>query len=105
MGVAVLSEESGTSGTADSAVTVVIDPIDGSTNASRGLPWWSTTLCAVDAAGPWVGLVHDHASGTRYWAVRGKGAYKAVIDAGTRSAPMWSARRCDDRRRRSWPAQ
>ncbi len=80
-GVAVLSEESGHRGVAGSAVTVVVDPIDGSTNASRRLPWWSTALCAVDVEGPWVGLVHDHVSGTRYWAVRGHGAYKAVIDA------------------------
>jgi fructose-1,6-bisphosphatase/inositol monophosphatase family enzyme len=72
-GVAVLSEESGHSGS-DHRVVVVVDPVDGSTNASRRLPWWSTSLCAVDAAGPWVALVHDHGSGLRYTAVRRRGA-------------------------------
>ncbi len=31
---------------------VVIDPVDGSTNASQGIPWFATSLCAVDAEGP-----------------------------------------------------
>src|SRR4051812_719913 len=55
-GVAILSEESGVQA-GSLGLTVVIDPIDGSTNASRGLPWWSTSLCAVDDEGPWVALV------------------------------------------------
>jgi fructose-1,6-bisphosphatase/inositol monophosphatase family enzyme len=74
-GVTILSEESGVrSGTLD--LTVVVDPIDGSTNASRGLPWWSTSLCAVDAAGPWVALVADQVTGERWHAVRGAGAFR-----------------------------
>jgi myo-inositol-1(or 4)-monophosphatase len=73
-GVAILSEESGiTKGKLP--VTVVIDPIDGSTNASRGLPWWSTSLCAVDRDGPWVALVADQVTGERWHAVRGGGAF------------------------------
>ena len=54
--------------------TVVVDPLDGSTNASRGLPWFATSLCAVDGEGPWVAVVADLVSGTRYEAVRGWGA-------------------------------
>jgi myo-inositol-1(or 4)-monophosphatase len=80
-GVGVLSEESGRSGAvgggsdgAAGGIVVVVDPIDGSTNASHRLPWWSTSLCAVDAQGPWVAMVHDHGSGVRYTAVRGHGA-------------------------------
>ena len=56
--------------------TVVVDPLDGSTNASRGLPWFATSLCAVDGEGPWVALVADLVSGRRYDAVRGWGARK-----------------------------
>ena len=37
-GVAVLSEESGHSGPTDAEVTVVLDPVDGSTNCSRDIP-------------------------------------------------------------------
>jgi fructose-1,6-bisphosphatase/inositol monophosphatase family enzyme len=73
-GVAILSEESGMQA-GSFGVTVVIDPIDGSTNASRGLPWWSTSLCAVDDEGPWVALVADQVTGERWHAVRGGGAF------------------------------
>ncbi|CAB4742777.1 unannotated protein [freshwater metagenome] len=77
--VAVLSEESGLrGGRVVGRVVVVVDPIDGSTNASRRLPWWSTALCAVDETGPWVAVVHDHDTGVRFHAVRGAGAFRTV---------------------------
>ena len=72
-GLRVLSEESGLGGDGDWPVAVV-DPLDGSTNASLGLPWYATSLCVVDRDGPWVALVHDHASGDRFEATRGGGA-------------------------------
>lgn len=74
-GLGVLSEESGLR-RADASVVVVIDPVDGSTNASRGIPWFATSLCAVDADGPFVALVENQANGTRYTAVRGGGAFR-----------------------------
>jgi myo-inositol-1(or 4)-monophosphatase len=73
-GLRVLSEESGWSGRADAAITVVVDPVDGSTNCSRHLPYWAISLCAVDAHGPLCALVQNGATGARYTAVRGKGA-------------------------------
>jgi fructose-1,6-bisphosphatase/inositol monophosphatase family enzyme len=74
VGVGVLSEESGfESGSTDEVV--VIDPIDGSTNASRGIPWFATSLCLVDAEGPAVALVVNQAGGAQYSAVRGEGAW------------------------------
>lgn len=72
-GLGVLSEESGARDL-DRDVVVVLDPVDGSTNASRGLPWFATSLCAVDADGPRAAVVVDQASGLRYEAVRGAGA-------------------------------
>ena len=72
-GWGVLSEESGLHHP-ERPVTVVVDPLDGSTNASRGVPWFATALCAVDGDGPWVAVVADHATGRRYRAVRGRGA-------------------------------
>jgi fructose-1,6-bisphosphatase/inositol monophosphatase family enzyme len=72
-GLGVLSEESGRSG-ADRPITVVLDPLDGSTNASRRMGWWATSLCAVDPEGPVAALVVDLRHGTRYEAVRGGGA-------------------------------
>lgn len=72
-GLGVFSEESGLHG-ADRAVRVVIDPVDGSTNASRGLPWWATSLCALDDGGPLASVVVNQATGTRFEAIRGGGA-------------------------------
>src|SRR6266487_735357 len=66
-GVAVVSEESGRSGRDDAAITVVLDPVDGSTNCSRDIPYWSISLCAV---------VTNQAPGVRTPAVRSKGAWR-----------------------------
>jgi fructose-1,6-bisphosphatase/inositol monophosphatase family enzyme len=73
-GFRVLSEESGLQGPGDAAV-VVVDPLDGSTNASRGIPWFATALCLVDGDGPAVALVANHATGVRHTAIRGDGAW------------------------------
>lgn len=72
-GLGVVSEESGVHHP-DRDVTVVIDPVDGSTNASRGVPWFATSVCAVDGDGPRVALVVNQSSGERFQAVRGGGA-------------------------------
>lgn len=73
-GFGVLSEESGLTD-ADREVVVVLDPVDGSTNASRGIPWYATSLCAVDGEGPLAALVVNLATGMRFSAVRGGGAF------------------------------
>ncbi len=70
-GLRVLTEESGFSGSGD--ITVVVDPIDGSTNAARDLPWFATSLCAVDADGLLASGVYNLALGDRFVAVRGEG--------------------------------
>lgn len=72
-GVGVVSEESGRR-RPDAAVTVVVDPLDGSTNASRGVPWYATSLCAVVDGMSRVAVVADLAGGRRYEAVAGAGA-------------------------------
>jgi myo-inositol-1(or 4)-monophosphatase len=71
--VGILSEESGLQG-GDRDVVVVLDPLDGSTNASRGIPWFATSLCAVDRDGPRAALVVDLPHGRTFTAVRGGGA-------------------------------
>ena len=50
-GLGTLSEESGLHHP-DRPVVVVVDPLDGSTNAARGIPWFACSLCAVDRDGP-----------------------------------------------------
>jgi myo-inositol-1(or 4)-monophosphatase len=74
-GFGVLSEESAATET-DRDVVVVLDPVDGSTNASRGVPWFATSLCAVDADGALAALVVNQATGQRFGAVRGEGAWR-----------------------------
>ena len=78
-GFRVLSEESGVTapeGAPADAPIVVVDPLDGSTNASHGIPWFATALCLVDDDGPAVAMVANHASGDVYTALRGGGAFR-----------------------------
>ena len=72
-GLGALSEESGLHHP-ERPIAVVLDPVDGSTNASRDLPWYATSLCAVDADGARAALVVDQAGGARFEATRGGGA-------------------------------
>ncbi|MCY3578166.1 MAG: hypothetical protein OXH53_12705 [bacterium] len=72
-GYGVYSEESG-SHDPNRELQVVLDPVDGSTNAARGLPWYSTSFCALDSEGMVAALVLNLANGKAYRAVRGQGA-------------------------------
>jgi myo-inositol-1(or 4)-monophosphatase len=74
-GLGVLSEESGLHHP-ERNIVVAFDPVDGSTNASRRLPWWATSVCAVDIEGPRAAVVVNQVTGTRFEAVRGGGASK-----------------------------
>lgn len=74
-GLGVMSEESG-GRDLDADVVVVLDPLDGSSNASRGIAWYATSLCAVDEVGPLAALVRNVVTGTCWEAVRGGGAFR-----------------------------
>jgi myo-inositol-1(or 4)-monophosphatase len=77
----VVSEEVGAvdlAGGGAEAPLVVIDPIDGSLNAMRGLPLFSTSIAVAE--GPamgdvTLGLVRDHGTGEEWVAERGRGAW------------------------------
>ncbi len=81
--VAIVSEESGYSGNESAAITVVLDPVDGSTNCARGISYWATSIAAVDGDGLLCAYVVNHATGTEFRAVRGEGATRdgAAISA------------------------
>ena len=73
--VTFVSEEVGTVG--DGRVHVVIDPIDGSLNAKRGIGFFSLSVAV--AAGPTMGdvefgFVHDFGTEEEWTATRGEGA-------------------------------
>jgi myo-inositol-1(or 4)-monophosphatase len=74
--VAIVSEESGLSGTEHAPITVVLDPIDGSTNCARGISYFATSIAALDADGLLCASVINQATGSEYKAVRGVGAWR-----------------------------
>lgn len=83
-GLGVLSEESGLHDP-DRALLAVVDPLDGSTNAARRIPWYATSICVLDADGPRASVVVNQASGIRYEAFRGGGARRDGVPIGPSS--------------------
>jgi myo-inositol-1(or 4)-monophosphatase len=71
-GFRVMSEESSVTG--DGEFTVVVDPIDGSTNCDRGIPFYSTSLAVVRDQELVAALVRNQATGTIFEAEKGSGA-------------------------------
>lgn len=74
-----ISEERGTVGFGDgsSEVRVVIDPIDGSLNARRTIPWHSLTIAVADGdsmADVTLGYVYEFGAGEEFVASAGGGA-------------------------------
>ena len=80
-GLGVLSEEAGLI-EADRPLVAVVDPVDGSTNASRGVSWFATSISVFDDEGPLVALVEDHTTRERFEAVRGSGATRNGVQMG-----------------------
>jgi myo-inositol-1(or 4)-monophosphatase len=76
-GFQVVSEESGVSGSGE--YTVVIDPIDGSTNCDHGIPFFATSLAVLREGELVAALVMNQATGTIYEAERGSGARRDDI--------------------------
>jgi myo-inositol-1(or 4)-monophosphatase len=75
-GIRIVSEEIGIVGAGP--VTVVVDPIDGSQNAERAIPYFA--LCVAVAEGETMddvvfGFVHDFGADEEWTAVRGGGAF------------------------------
>jgi len=74
--VAILSEEAGELGSG--RWRVVVDPIDGSLNAKRDIPFFSLSIAVADGAtmGDVVfGYVYDFGSGEEWTATKGGGAF------------------------------
>jgi myo-inositol-1(or 4)-monophosphatase len=72
-GFRVVSEESGITG--DGEYTVVLDPIDGSTNCDHGVPFYATSLAVLSDDELVAALVVNQATGATYEAEKGGGAY------------------------------
>jgi len=92
-----LSEERGVVDFGSDEAFVVIDPIDGSLNAKRGLPAYSISIAVADGptmADVGFGFVHDFGSNEQWHAIRGEGAWLN----GQRLDPVAPERRSDDGR-------
>ncbi len=71
--------------------TLVVDPIDGSHNALRNLPYFTVSLALgrKDLGGVEIGLIRDLHHGTTWWGTRGGGAFCDGRPIRTRS---WNAK-------------
>jgi myo-inositol-1(or 4)-monophosphatase len=92
-----ISEERGAVDFGDPQVLVVIDPIDGSLNAKRGLAHHALSVAVATGAtmaDVQFGFVHDFGPGEEWWAASGEGAFLN----GSRLDPNISERRGPDGR-------
>jgi myo-inositol-1(or 4)-monophosphatase len=74
--VRIVSEEVGIAG--DGRWTVVVDPIDGSLNAKRGIPFFSISVAVADGDtmdDVFFGYVYDFGANEEWTATRGGGAF------------------------------
>ncbi len=92
-----ISEERGEIDYGDHDVRVIIDPIDGSLNAKRGISHYALSIAVADGetmADVVFGFVYDFGPSEQWWAWRGRGAWLdgALLD------PTLSERRVRDGR-------
>jgi len=74
--VTIVSEEVGRLG--EGAAVVVVDPIDGSINAKRGIPFFSISIAVAGGEtmdDVFLGFVHDFGTGEEWVGRRGEGAW------------------------------
>src|ERR1700716_475574 len=96
-GFMAISEERGEIDYGDPGVRVIIDPIDGSLNAKRGIPHHALSIAVADGqtmADGAFAFVFDFGPGEEWWARRGEGAW---LD-GNRLDPSLNERRGRDGR-------
>jgi myo-inositol-1(or 4)-monophosphatase len=84
-----LSEERGELDYGDPSVRVIIDPIDGSLNAKRGIPSHAVSIAVAGGAtmaDVEFAFVHDFGAHEEWWARRGEGAWlnRERLDASLR---------------------
>ncbi len=73
-GDSVLGEEQGANGTGGRRW--ILDPIDGTRNYSRGIPIFATQIALEVEGEVELGLISAPSLGRRWWAERGKGAFR-----------------------------
>jgi myo-inositol-1(or 4)-monophosphatase len=76
----VVAEEGGGQGGA-SGRRWLVDPLDGTTNFSHGLPFFCVSIAVEDAQGPLAGVIEAPALGWHFYGARGQGAF--LVERGT----------------------
>jgi myo-inositol-1(or 4)-monophosphatase len=71
----VISEEQGTILIGDHPGTVFLDPIDGTYNAVKGIPFYALSVAIAEDGRVMKGYVRDLSHGESFYAIRGQGAF------------------------------
>jgi histidinol-phosphatase len=74
----ILGEEQGFSAGQPGEARWILDPIDGTHGFARGIPVWATLIACERNGTIEVGVASAPALGTRWWAGRGLGAWRAA---------------------------
>lgn len=76
--VTLISEECGIKEMKGGGPRILVDPIDGSRNATSGIPLFSTSIALIDGdtlGGTSIGYVINLINGDEYWAIKGGGSF------------------------------
>lgn len=87
---AVVSEELGTTHAGEGRWTWIVDPIDGTSNFTAGLPYWCISIGLTLDGEPVLGIVEAPPLGRRYEAVRGEGAWRNGQRISVREPTDWN---------------
>ena len=92
LGLSIVSEECGLVGVMPRAddYWISLDPLDGSRNFRAGFPPWATSIGLVRSGAAVAGLVADLASGRRWWARGGGGAWVDGRPARPRASALYA---------------
>ncbi len=79
-GFTLISEECGIRHYGEAGdIHILVDPIDGSNNAKRGIPYSAASIAVLNGkmlGDLLAGYVLDLSSGSEYWAIKGEGAWR-----------------------------
>lgn len=65
----------------DAEWTWIVDPLDGTTNYSHGLPIYGVNIALAHNGYPVLGVTYEPANNRTYWAARGRGAWQRTAVA------------------------
>ena len=79
-----LGEETAAAFTGPFDASWIVDPIDGTHNFLRGVPYWNVAIAYVEQGRPRIGVVYDPVNGELYRAERGGGAWRDDVSGGAK---------------------